>query len=199
MGHTPDHGVGANFQELVNANVASEDDPVCHLNMTGDADGIREYDVIPYLAVMGNMHIGHQQIIAADARYPAAATGAPVQGYTLANDIVITYLQPGLLTYILLVRRVFTYGTELIDLIIATDAGVRADDDIGSDVGVGTDTDIWPDNTLGSNTSSCIELSFGIDSGTAINRHPSSSRRTISSSFPPVHHQPMPWLKIIKT
>ena len=78
MGHTPNHGVGANFKELVDAGVTSEDDPVCHLNMAGDADVIREYDVVTNLTVMGNMHIGHQQIIAADASYSTTTTGAPM-------------------------------------------------------------------------------------------------------------------------
>src|SRR5690606_3115996 len=103
------HRVGADLAKLVHAGKPAKDHAVTNVDVAGDRGVVGEDAVIANDAIVGNMHIGHEKIIAADARQAVVLHGATMQGGTFANDIVVTNFQAGRFTLVFLVLAVFAH------------------------------------------------------------------------------------------
>ena len=66
-------------------------------NMPPQGGGIGQDDVVADDAVVGDVGIGHEQIVVADAGNAASPLGAAIDGNTLAKDIVVADHQPSFL------------------------------------------------------------------------------------------------------
>ncbi len=160
----------ADLQELIDARVAAEHHPVSNFHMAGDADVVGENGMIPDDAVVRHVHIGHQQVVAANARVVAAHRCAPVQGTAFANDVVVADLQPGLLAGELLVSRVLTHGSELVDSVVLADPRIRLDHHVRTDLGTLTDFDSGADDRPGAHGNIRSQPRRRIDYCTFINQ-----------------------------
>src|SRR5699024_2356705 len=87
------HGEVAEVAELVHAGHAAEDHAAAHMYVTGDGGVVGEDAIVGNHAVVRHVHIGHQQVVAADARQGIVLYRAAMNGDTLANDVVVAYLE----------------------------------------------------------------------------------------------------------
>ena len=93
--HRADAGEGvlADPHELVHAGVAAEDRPVAHLRVTRELGLVREDGVAPDHAVVRDVHVRHDPVVAADPRDTAALDGAQVERAVLADHVVVADLE----------------------------------------------------------------------------------------------------------
>src|SRR3954471_24334037 len=60
-------GVSADMDELVHERRRTEDRPVAYGYVPGELTGVREYGVVANLAIVREVHVGHDPIVVADA------------------------------------------------------------------------------------------------------------------------------------
>ncbi len=74
-------------------------------DMAAQSCSIGEDDVVADYAVMGNVGVGHDQSMAADARQASALGGAAIDGNELADNVVVADLEARGLAFIAQVLR----------------------------------------------------------------------------------------------
>src|SRR6202000_3324565 len=90
-----DVGMLAHTSELVHGTHCADNSKVLHRDMPGQRGGVGEDDVIAYLGVVPNMHIGHQQAVGPELRYAATPRGPTRDGDVLADVVVVPNLNAG--------------------------------------------------------------------------------------------------------
>ena len=86
--------------------VAREIDVVLHDAVAADRRFVSQYAAITDPAVMRNVRVDHEKIVAADARRPGLSRSA-VNRHVLAKDIAVADLQARRLTVVFEVLRSF--------------------------------------------------------------------------------------------
>ena len=77
--------------ELMHGRHSTDNSEIIHYDLTGQLTSIRDNAIIPDLAVMRNMHVGHDQTIAPDFSYPLSGSTS-IYSRTLPDGRVITNL-----------------------------------------------------------------------------------------------------------
>ncbi len=114
---------GADAAELVHDSETAEDGVVVDNHMATQGGGIGHDHVVPQLTVVGDMSVGHQQVVVADAGGRCILQRAAVDGGEFADHVAITNLQPGLFAGVLFILGIFTDRGELEDAVVLADAG----------------------------------------------------------------------------
>jgi uncharacterized protein (DUF2336 family) len=124
--------VGADAHELMNHREAAEDGPVANMHMAGELGVVGEDGTVADLAIMRQMHIGHDPVVVAQASDAGILRGAAIEGAELP-DRVASPISVGRFAGVFLVLRLFADGAELEDAIVAAHAGVPGQHDMGAD------------------------------------------------------------------
>ena len=98
------------------------------MDMTSEGHIIRNNNVIAQHTVVGNVHISHKQIIAANTGDARVLYRAAMQSTAFANDVMVAYLKPCRLAVILHVLAGFAYRAKLEDMIITPNTSRALDD-----------------------------------------------------------------------
>src|SRR4030067_3290076 len=109
--------MGTNPAELMDRSQATDDRMIFDEDMSSQGCPIRHDDLVPNLAVMGDMGVSHDEILISKNRLPAPFYRASMEGDKLSNDIMVTHLKGGGLSSVSNRLRSFSNGGELIDLI----------------------------------------------------------------------------------
>jgi hypothetical protein len=90
--HRPDAGKGVlpNSTKLMHERKASKGCPIAYFDMTGQADRISQGDIVPQSTIMRDVHVGHQEIIVANARATGTGGRAPIQRAKLPDLVTVT-------------------------------------------------------------------------------------------------------------
>ena len=123
----------ADLAELVDQGETAEDDPVVDGHVAGQRRGVGENRVVADHAIMGDVHVGHQPVVVADAGHPAAFLGAAIEGDEFADHVAVANLQARLFTVEFLVLRRRAERGELPDPVVAADPGRPVDDHVRPD------------------------------------------------------------------
>jgi hypothetical protein len=91
---------------------------------------IRQDAMVSNDAVVCNMCIDHQQVVASDLRGPAALNRSPVDRHALTNSVSVAYLDERGLTVIFEVLIFLSDGGKGKDFVVATNASVPAHDNM---------------------------------------------------------------------
>ena len=127
--------MGTDTTKLVAAGEAPEDHPVVYRDMAGQRYAIGHDDMASQPAVMRHMRVGHQKIVITQLGQPLVLRWSAVNGYALTYGVPVAYLQAGVLASIFLVLGSLSYGRKLEDVIVASDGGWPADDNMWVDTG----------------------------------------------------------------
>ena len=114
--------------------------------MAAQGRAIRHHDLVAETAVMGDMRIRHQQIVAADARYTLVMGGAAIHRDGFPKDVAIADFEPRRFAFVLLVLRRIAQGGKLKYLVVGADACRAVDDGVRSYPGAGPDDDVRSDH-----------------------------------------------------
>src|SRR5690606_32807453 len=132
-----DESVRADAAELVDAGEAAEDHLVADLDMPGQGRVVGEDAAVAHLAVVGDVHVGQQPVVVADAGDAATVAGAAVDGGEFADDVAVADHQFGVLALELLVLRVAADRGRAVDAVVAPDPGRALDAAVGTDARAG--------------------------------------------------------------
>ncbi len=154
------------------------------------------------LAIMRNMHIGHDPVVVAEAGDPDILRGAGVEAAEFTNRVAVADLQAGRLAAILLVLRHFAQRTERVDAVVATDARppgdhhVRADQRIVANFHLLADDRISPDGHVLAESGARMDDCTCMDHGYSIpDLRRYCSWRTSARPRPRFLHRPKPPLR----
>jgi hypothetical protein len=89
--------MAAYVAELVYKDAGTQYGKVINYNLAGYLGAVAEYAVVTYHAVMGNVHVLHEQVVVADHGLTLGC-GTAVNGNVLADTVIVTYLGSGILT-----------------------------------------------------------------------------------------------------
>src|SRR5690606_9692520 len=124
------HGIGANSAELMYQGTATQHDIITDMDVSTQGGIVSHDQMISQDAVMGDMHIRHQQVVATDPGFALILHRTPMDGATFANNVVVTNNQAGRFPLILLVLTLFSDTGELEYLVVFTNLGRALDHDM---------------------------------------------------------------------
>ena len=136
----------ADFAELMYADEAAKNGMIANFDVPGQGGVVGKDHAVTDPAIVGDMHIGHEQAVTADLGDPPAADRAAAEGATLADDIAITDLKARGLPSVFKVLRRFADGTELKYFVFNTDSCRPVDNNVRTDPGAVADFNIRPDD-----------------------------------------------------
>ena len=108
--------------------------------------------MIPDVAIMRHMGIGHKQVIITYDRTPSAMHRAPIDSAIFANDVPVTHFHPGGFAGIFSVLRHVAQRRELENMIVLANARGPLDHDMGLDPGARIDVHIRCNDGVGTHT-----------------------------------------------
>ena len=97
----------------------ADDGVVLHMNVSGELRAVFENDAVADDAIVRDVRVGHDEIVAADARDVAAFVRAAVGGGKFAEFIGVAHFEPGALAVIGEVLRIAADGGERIKMVVA--------------------------------------------------------------------------------
>ena len=132
----------------------TENRAIMYGDVPGTLSGVGDHHVVAYVAVMGQVHVRHDEAPRSDGGFESRG-GAAVDRGVLANDGALTNLDPGFLAIVLEVLRVATEHRSIADQHVfrqthvllqggaRSDAAAIAHRHAGSDDREGTDGDAF--------------------------------------------------------
>ena len=175
--------------ELMHAGETAENCPVIDHHMTGQRGIVGEGYLVADLAIVRDMHVGHDPVVVANRGHAAILHRAQVKGAKLANGVAVADLQTGRFAGIFLVLRHFTQRAELEDAVVAPDTGMAPDHAMRSDDRVVTNLDVRTDDRIGADLDIGADFGARIDQGSRVDHVRDPAWRTSGGPRPPVGHR----------
>src|SRR5215467_5249111 len=88
---TADHRIGADTDVLVDAGQPTDYRMVANGDVSGQAGRIGHDQIVAQTAIVCHMAIGHEKVLVADRRHPAARLCPPIDGHVLPEHVVVSY------------------------------------------------------------------------------------------------------------
>src|SRR5262249_18425708 len=127
---------------------AAQDGVVADVDVARDRGGVREDRVIADLAVVGDVHVSHEPVVAADARDARVLRGAAVERAELADGIAVSDLQAGRLARVLLVLGPAAQRAVREDAVVPADSRPSLDHDVRAYRRARADLDVLADDRV---------------------------------------------------
>jgi len=160
------------LDKLMHASKSTQNHPVTDLNMPGQLGTVRDDDVVAQNAVMRNMNISHDPVVAAYLCDALITRRTNVDGAKLANGVAVANVQSARFTRIFFILRNRTDGVELKNFVVGTDNGVAFNHAVRTNRGARADLDMRADHGVWANTRRAVNLRVGIDKRSGVNaRH----------------------------
>jgi hypothetical protein len=156
--------------ELVNYGETAQDGPIPNLYVSSQGCCIGHDDVIADLTIMGDVNIGHKQIVIANACGHGILGCAAVQRGKLADDIAVTDLKASLFTTVFEILGIVADRGELEDPIIDTESCGSLDNGMWADGRAFADLDTRTYDCKWADADAFVQFSIVIDYGTGIDQ-----------------------------
>ena len=131
--------------------------------MSSELRVVGKNGLVAHLAIVGQMHIGHDPIVVANAGHASVVGGPDVEGTKLTDRVSRPYLQARGLACVFFILRHRTQGIELKDLVLFTDLGVPFNHTVRTNLCVARNFYMGANACIGPNAHAAIELSFWIN------------------------------------
>src|SRR5690606_34066547 len=119
---------------------------------------VGEDDVVAELAIVRDMHVSHDPVVAAQARDATVLYRTKVDGDEFTDRVAVADDQLRRFARVLLVLRRSANGSELEDMVVATDGGVTFDHDMRANTRTGADLYVRADDGIGADLYRRIDL-----------------------------------------
>ena len=170
-GVTANIGVAPHAAELVNAAEGADGGVVFDDDVARQGGPVAQDGIVAYQAIVGNVHVGHDQVEAAQPGQRAPTLGAAMDADELADAVVVANDDFAALAAELQVLGNKPDGAEGEDAVALPDAGRPLDDYVGADVGFLADFNLRPDGGVGAHTDRGRQARPGVDHGGGMNAH----------------------------
>ena len=123
--HRPHGGerVPADRAELVHDGERAKHHEVVDGHVAGEGRAVGHHRARADLAVVRDVHVGHDPVVVADPGDSAPARRPAVEGAVLADDVAVADLEPGRAPVVLLVLGVAADGHEGMEVVVGAEAG----------------------------------------------------------------------------
>lgn len=150
FGTSSNDGHGADTNELVNTGKASDDSPVLEGHVASQCAEIRHDAIVPDLAVMRHMGIGHEEIAVPDDSLTATLLCTAIDGHVFAENILGTNLKCAIFpANVLFILRGAAYDRTSKELAFGANDRIAGDHTMIADRDILCDRDIAVDNGIG--------------------------------------------------
>src|SRR5690606_34233927 len=182
----------------MNGSLPANDGPVVDMDMPSQLHIVGNDGVRTDLAVMSDVHIGHDPVVVAQAGHSDILNRAGVHRHILPEHVAVTDFQPGGLAAILFVLRHAPDRAEPVKHIVGTDGGVAVDDAMRTHLGARPNGDMRANQAVGADFNVVSEHRAGRDDGCGVDacRHislPPRESRTSAWLRPRADRPPWPW------
>ncbi len=160
-----DEGVSSNADEVMHRAKRSHHSPLSDRDVPSQGRGIGEDDVVPDLAIMRDVGVGHHQHVTAHARQPAALDRAAVNRDKLANLVLVADLEAGGFAGVSKVLRRHADRAEGKEPIVFTDLCWPFDGDVRKQTAPFAQFDIRTKHTIRTDFAGHVNFRVGIDDG----------------------------------
>src|SRR5688572_4178262 len=165
------HRVGADSDVLMHAGKPADDRMIADCDVPCQAGCVRHDQMAAQTTVMRHMAIGHEKILVADRRDSAALHRRAIDGYILAENVVIPHYDLSRLALIPQMLRRPAHRHEGVEFATRTDLGPAFDVDMGEQTGSWSNGDMFSDNAKRSDAHVIGERGLGMDNGLWMNLH----------------------------
>ena len=163
--------MAAETAELVHAAEGPHGGVVLDDHVPGQRGGVAEDEVVAQDTVVGDVHVGHQQVVVPDLSERPAARGAAVDGDELADAVVVADDDLAVLATELQVLRDEPQAGEGKDAVAAADADGAFDDGVGADFGLFADLDLGADHSVRPDAHARGQARLRINDSRGMNAH----------------------------
>ena len=144
----------ADVAELMHPGIAAENCPVVYMHVPPKLRIVGEDRPVAHLAIVRDMHVGHDPVVVADAGHARVLYGSGVERTVFADGVAVADGQFGRLAAVFFVLRLFAERTELEYPVAATDPRPTGNHHMRADPGVVADFDVLADDGIRSPTPS---------------------------------------------
>ena len=153
----------------MNIGKATHDGPVPDLYMAGELRIVGENGVVADDAVVGDVHVGHDPVVVAHARYAGIAGRADVERAELTNGVAVTNDQLAGLARVLLVLRNRAQRVELKNAVVIANRGVTFDHAMRAHSRACTHANVGSNDGVRPHLHRAVELGLGVHNGGGVN------------------------------
>ena len=163
----------------MNADTARDGHERLDMTVTAQDRVVGDDDPVVDHAIVGDMHVDHQQVVGADPGDALLFLAAAVDGHAFAKDVVVADLDAGRAASERDVLWLAADDREGMDDIVFAERGDALDAGMGDQAGAAADLDIRPDDAVGPDFDVVGDLRAGIDARRVSNQsgHAESSSR----------------------
>src|SRR5690606_20155410 len=159
------HAVSADLAELVYAGQAADDGPVAYMHVAAQLHRVGDDRVVANMAIVRNVHVGHDPVVIAQRGDAAILHGAGIEGSEFAHRIAVADHQARGLAGIFLVLRHAADRAEPVETVVAADGGDAVQHAMRADFRSGVDGDAGAHDTIGPDAHAAVDLRGRVDQG----------------------------------
>src|ERR1035437_7094878 len=168
-------GVAADAAKLMDAGEGADVGPIADGDVAGEGDAVGHDDAIADARVVGDVDVGHEQVVAANGGDQSPALGSAMDGDEFADAVAVADAGLGALALVLEVLRGHAGGAVREEEVILADPGGAFEVVIGHQACARADLHFGSDDAIGADIGAGVDFRRGIDDGGGMNRHRSGS------------------------
>jgi hypothetical protein len=138
--------------------------------MSCELGAVSKDGLITDLAVVRQVHVGHDPVIVAHSGHAGISRGANIEGTKLSNGVAVTNYQFARLTLVFFILGDRAQRIELKNAVVFTDGGVAFDDAMRANGRTSANLDVWANDAVRANLDRGIQLSFAVDQCCRVNQ-----------------------------
>ena len=159
--HAGGHRVFANHRELRYARAAADDCPIVDVNLARYLCGVAHHDFVAEHTVVSDVAVRHNEVVGA---YYGLALGrrATVEGYALADGVVVANFECGVFAHKLQVLRHCTDGRARENTVVFAEARAGEDVDVADNLAAVAYLHVVVDDAKGANLNVLADFGVGV-------------------------------------
>src|SRR5713101_2835293 len=178
----PGDRMRADRDELMRPGESAENGVIPDANMAGKRRDVGEDRMVADLAVMGDVDVSHDPVVASDPCDARVLRGAAIEAAVLADRVALADLERGRLAAVLFVLGRAAERAEPEDAVLRPDAGSPLDHDVRPDRGPLPDLDVLADDRIRAHGHPRRELRSGVDHRARVDHIERSVHRIFASA-----------------
>jgi hypothetical protein len=166
-----DEGVSADAHEVVHRAQRTNRGPILDDDVAAQGRGVGHDYVVADRAVVSDMGVSHDEVVAADASEASALDGTAIDGDELANDVVVANFEPRGLAVVADILRSKADGGKRKEVIMSSDFRGTIDGDVGDQFAGFAEFHVCADGAVRADFAGWMNFCGGIENGRGMGVH----------------------------
>jgi hypothetical protein len=170
-GASADEGVGPDADEVMNGAQGSDGCPVFYRDMSAQRGPVCHDDVAADLTIMGDVGVGHDEVVVADASARSTLDGAAVDGDKLANHVVIANFESRRLAGVGNILRRQSDGGEREEVVVVANFRGAFDHHVRREMAALAQFHLGSNDAVRPNGARRVDFAFSVDDRRGMDGH----------------------------